>query len=200
MLFENNAQMTKVDGKILKIEREALWKLVFYHDLNKATYFSNKEDAKECNEEGRYSTLKSISSIYKIKGKYEFLLEYPEINKSNQWRQSLNPFHQSSDGTNNATGYEDINVQMNDKYWGGLFRKNGDACLLVGSRNGFWHFAIGVHSEEYKPYFPGPSTNSKIVKLWIRMPTSLYKNSCKVNRRMNNFSILFYIFILRRFS
>ena len=126
-----------VDGKILKLERDALWKLIFYHDLNKATFFDKKEDAYECNEEGRYSTLKTLNKQYKIKGKFEFLIEYPELNKSNQWRQTLNPFRQSKDQQqNNATGYEPINVQMTEVYWGGLFLSGSSACLLVGSRNG----------------------------------------------------------------
>lgn len=99
--------MTQVNDKILKLERGSLWKLLFYHDLNKATYFEKKEDAMKCNEEGRYSSLHTINSAYKIQNKYEFLLEYPELNKSNQWKQSLNPFRQYLNSENNATGYEE---------------------------------------------------------------------------------------------
>lgn len=170
----------EVEGKILKLERNALWQLVFYHDLNKATYFEKKEDAYECNEEGRYSRLNNINKLYRINGKYEFLLEYPEINKSNQWRQTLNPLHQNQSTKDvNATGYEEINIQMNDKKWGGMFYFSGKKCLLAGSSNFYWHYAIGTCTDEFAPYFPGPEVYSKIVKLWIRMPLSLGRYTCR---------------------
>ena len=186
-----------VDGKILKLERDALWELIFFHDLNNATYFDKKEDAYECNEEGRYSTLKKLNKLYKIKGKYEFLIEYPELNKSNQWRQALNPLRQSKDQQeSNATGYEPIDVQMNEMCWGGLFRSDSSRSLLDGSRNGWWHYAIGTSSNEFNPYFPGPDNLRKIVKLWVRMPTSLNKNSCIRKMQNHRFGLLFYIFLL----
>ena len=187
-----------VDGKLLKLERDALWQLIFYHDLNKATFFDNNKDAYECSEEGRYSTLKTLNKQYKIKGKYEFLIEYPEINKSNQWRQTLNPFHQSKDQQeNNATGYEPIDIQMSESCWGGLFRSSNNKCLLSGSRNEWWNFAIGTSSHEFIYYFPGPDNLRKIVKLWVRMPTTLNKNTC--NRKMPNhrFVLMFYVFLLK---
>ena len=187
----------EVDGKFLKLERGALWSLLFYHDLNKATYFSSKSEALECNEEGKFSVLSRLSSKYKINNKYEFIIEYPELNETNQWRQSLNPLHQPHNNGDNATGYEEIDVQMSINYFGGLFYFSGNnVCLLKGSTNEWWHYAIGTISKEFDPCFPGPGTSSKIVKLWVRMPTSLSKASCKIFKSGINFKFAFHTFIL----
>ena len=185
-----------VEGKILKLERNSLWKLLFYHDLNKATYFNNKTDAYECNEEGRYSKLKTLKNIDKIKGKFEFLLEYPELGKSNQWKQSINPFRQHLNDGENATGYEEIDIQMYDNNWGGLFSYDGDNCLLAGSTDGLWHYAIGTAVNSYDPYFPGPDCGRKIVKLWIKMSTLSNRNSCRKYKRSIDYMLMLCSFIL----
>ena len=158
--------------------------LLFHHNTNKASLFTSKEEGMKVFDynKGKYSIIYSLNSLYKIKGKYEFLLEYPELHKSNQWRQTHNPLHEQPAGKE-ATGYDPINITMNNNLWGGLFRHGSpNVALLVGSYTSWWYFAIGAISDTYKPCFPGPDTSRKIVYLWVKMPTDLRRLTC-IRRR-----------------
>ena len=175
-----------VSGKIYKLERNAIWLLVFHHDVTIGEFFVSQEEGKKCFNYtgGKYSILYSLNNEYRINGKFEFLLEYPEKNKSNQWRQSNNPLRQSMIYNKNVTGYQPIDIQMSQAAWGGLYVKPaGSSTLIAGSINGLWHYSIGTINKEYYPCFPGPGTDSKIVSLWVRVRGE--PNKCTLRGKTN---------------
>ena len=173
-----------VSGKFYKLERNAIWLLLFHHDVTIGDFFYSHEEGKRCLNYtgGKYSILYTLNKEYRINGKFEFLLEYPEINKSNQWRQSNNPLHQPLIYNKNVTGYTPIDIQMTDNAWCGLYY-HASSALLAGSYDGRWHYAIGATNKEFFPCFPGPGTSSKIVSLWVRVRGE--PNKCTLRRKLS---------------
>lgn len=154
----------------------------------------NFSHAINCDSENMYSILHMLNDKYKINGKFEFLLEYPELGGCNRWKQSLNPLFDTDDSAQ-AVGYEGINISWSVTQWGGLVRSSQKSFTVLdgscGSVN--WHYAIGVYkgnsysNTQCPPLgdcFPGPSSINRVVLLWVRIngnppeecPT-LYKNS-----------------------
>ena len=41
--------------------------------------------------------------------------------------------------------------------FGGLKLDNNRSLLLGETREGFWHYPVGVISKDYQPNFPGPT-------------------------------------------
>ena len=170
-----------VSGKIYKLERNSIWLLLFHHDVTIGDFFYSHADALKCFNYtgGKYSIIYSLNNNYKINDKFEFLLEYPEINKSNRWRQSINPLYQSMIRGKNVTGYEPVDIQMSGRNWSGLYKVNSEqVTLLAASCNGNWFFSIGTVNKQFFPYFPGPDFNSKIVSLWVRIRRETEKKRC----------------------
>jgi hypothetical protein len=69
---------------------------------------------------------------YKINGKFEFMLTYPEYSSTlyNRWKQTYAPQNEfvteTTAGTGTATGYEAVHVDWTGAYWGGLTRQKSD--------------------------------------------------------------------------
>ena len=189
--------MMNVSGKIYKLERNSIWLLLFHHDVTIGEFFYSRAESKKCFNytKGKYSILYTLNNEYRINEKFEFLLEYPEINKSNQWRQSNNPLHQTFVGNENVTGYEPINIQLSESHWHGLHKVNNEqVTLLAGSYNGDWFYSIGTVSKEFSPCFPGPGTKSKIVSLWVKIRGEPNKCTFRQRRRLISlFSVVIYI-------
>ena len=157
------------------------WLKIFHHDCTKREFFQRgSPELLNINTKNRYSLLYIINEKFKIDGKYEFLLEYPEANKHNHWRQSNNPLNETDkygDGVRshyNASGYEDVNIQMRQHNWGGLVRGNSDDSLLEGSLGSVeWFYAIGqANSNWYSSSlagfkYPNNMDNIHVVYLWI---------------------------------
>ena len=107
-------------GYYYKVEHEAMWKLVFYHNLTQSnfTFFKISETSNYNRMDiGMYSILYSINSKYLVNDKYEFLLEYPELNRYNHWRQLNNPINEM-ESEQNASGYDPITIQMPSNFGG----------------------------------------------------------------------------------
>ena len=184
------------NNDIYKVKKRALWKLLFYHDVTRSTFFNNVEEGKNWNDYkgGKYSILYQLNDNYKIRGKYEFLLEYPELSVSNHWRQSVNPLTKECDGVNNATGYEEVDIQVRDNGWGGLY-KHRNCATLIGSYDGRWHYAIGVVNKQFFPRFPGPYYDQSIVYLWIKIPYSISYGNSNHDQKVILYSLMHIILI-----
>ena len=181
-----NSDEFEVSGKYFKYDKNALWQLLFYHNLTEGPFFSSKEEALHIENRtyGKYSILNLLNTQYKDNDKYEFLLEYPEMNKSNHWRQSKNPLHEReynmNDTKKNATGYEEIDIQAPTVTWGGLVRSTSNNTLLDGSTyHSYWSFAIGALKGQEEGHIPGPNLTMNIVYLWVKYPTYLHFLSCQ---------------------
>ena len=181
-----------VSNKIFKLEKDSLWLLLFHHNLTKSRYFADTNEGKKIfnYDGGMYSIIYSLNNRYRINGKFEFLLEYPAEKLYNHWRQSKNPLYQKAYNMQNVTGYEEIEIQMRDCEWGGLFY-HGESSLIAGSRDGRYHYAIGCMSDEYNGYIPGRSMSSTVVNLWVKSPTNFVE--CTLQTKKHR--ILFHVFI-----
>lgn len=124
------------------------WTLVHYHNSKNGAFFGTIENAKlyNSNYPGFSNDLYSIVGLIdklKSSNTYEFRLYYPEYNKTNQWKQTLNPLLSAS-LTNPVTGYQGIKIEANTSGWGGL-EYNGISSLFDGSvANNSWWYAIGT--------------------------------------------------------
>ena len=141
-----------------KTFEDVQWLKIFHHDCSEGEFF-NPESPELLNvhTKNRFSILYVINNRFKINDKYEFLLEYPEENKYNHWRQSFNPLDVTDQYVNGVTthyyvdGYENITVQMKSANWGGLVRSNNKKHfwkVLLDHQNGILQLAkmikIGV--------------------------------------------------------
>jgi hypothetical protein len=87
-------------------------------------------EAKNIQTTDKYSRLGLLDSgdTYKINGKYEFMLCYPNnTTQYNRWKQTnapQNEFITPSSSGGQVTGYEAVHIDWTSNYWGGLERNN----------------------------------------------------------------------------
>ncbi|EAX98831.1 hypothetical protein TVAG_409690 [Trichomonas vaginalis G3] len=155
-----------------------------------------------------YSILSDLEteSYYKTKGKYEFLLHYPQLsgNNYNWWRQSLSPTIQTENRTKRnpddhfVLGYEKVSVHYNGNNWGGLsLTGSGYGSYINGCINVWnWYFAIGCYGNETG--FPGPigglNNYLKFVALYAKIHNLNMIRCFSCNEFRNSFSM--YNFLL----
>ena len=182
-----------------QIKNNKNWLKIFYHNSSNGIYFNNLNETLNCNTEFKYSILYKINSSFKINGKFEFLLEYPELFPNyNHWTQVKNPLEtfEIIDG-NNDLGYEPIHIDWDAQYWGGLITSSRTSnTLLDGSVGNIkWHYSIGAINKDYYPKFPGPGIYIHEVILWIRIPNFINsKNYQKFNFKIFGIiSIIYFI-------
>ena len=167
----------------------AIWLKIFYHNSTSQIFFQNKTEALNCNLFHKYSILNEINNKFLINGKYEFLLEYPELIGYNRWFQTQNPLYQND---NNRIGYSSINLSWTGKYWEGLGLSNNEGTFLDGSNYlNYWWYSIGsINSDGGLNKFPGPAISNTIgyyvsyVYLWIRIDGTqfqIYSNFYQFN-------------------
>ena len=61
---------------------KSLWLKAFFHDMSGLDGFKNSDEVKLCNTATKYSILSELNSKMKQpNGKFEFILEYPELKK-----------------------------------------------------------------------------------------------------------------------
>jgi hypothetical protein len=172
----------------IKVKDGRTWVLLFRHfTYNKpAKYFANYDSSfHTTTNKDLFSLLTIINELMKVNGKYEFLLEYPELNNYFHWRQTSNPLSVSSSVSSSTIGFEPIHVPSN--YFKGLGLGSSTTSGLLGICDGEcgWHYAIGCHNNLYDPKFPGPDINGdfyyvKQALLWIR---STNRVTCIFNQR-----------------
>ena len=153
---------------------------IFYHRPGKnKLFFENYEQFMNINEKQRYSILGELNEDYKINGKYEFLLYYPDLNKYNWWRQNKLPYNEEErTGIHIADGYEGVYISMKENYWGGLVLQkipytrycNYECSFVEGSvGHEFYFYAIGQrHNSETVPADNDQHWISDVY-LWIRI-------------------------------
>ena len=151
----------------------AYWMLIFYHNSSAGEFFLNEEEALFCHENHKFSILSHINDSYKFKGKFEYLLEYPELEGTNRWRQTNNPLFENENNSTYVEGYESVNISFTSNGWSGLAKSTSINTLLDGSRlHNQWYYAIGAYNVSFSgigPWLPGPGMRVYICKLWIRV-------------------------------
>lgn len=169
------------DSKRKFLDDGSEWERIFWHDVSTtATYFSSKDEAKNCNLSNRYSKLSTISSFVH-NGNYEFLLYYPKYSttKYNRWIQKVNPLDITADSSQTAStmGYQPIHINFttNWLYGMGLTSNTSSTSPLLDCEAGHnnWYGGIGLRTA-YNGGFPAPTESGmsniqKEVELWVRI-------------------------------
>ena len=187
----------------------AQWLKVFYHRPGEnGVYFKTEEEFMNINEKQRYSIYGELNENFKINGKYEFLIYYPELSKYNWWRQSKLPYDdiEKSD-SKTAEGYEDVSISMPGSDWGGLVRQTishpdcSNQCSFIEGSVGVsqYYFAIGIKYS--RKNVPADDDWVEDVYLFIRIigVDLLLFLSKKNSKQLNNLP-LFSIFIIHGFN
>ena len=105
-----------------------------------------------------------LNSSFKMDGAYTFKLVWPGSGLQDQiWSQTSDPFKSKT-----VQDYVNINSPFNQNYWGGL-RFNGQYCVLSGSTNNWWYYAVGSFAE-WSGGIPGPYSAVQSVELYVLKP------------------------------
>lgn len=140
------------------IEKDgAKWVEVFYHNTNNNTvWFTDEAEALHCTSEYKYSRLDCLEQYRQSDGKFEFLLEYPEIpDQFNRWKQTDNPATTEEvvgSAVTLVNGYEAIHIDWSGVF-GGLLKHKGannyNRCLIDGCTNSKdWFYCIGCYDNK----------------------------------------------------
>ena len=201
-----NVSIVKNDKISVKIQHDALWLLIFHYNSAEGGLFKDKYEAKFNLDPNKFSLLTRIQYVQRFSSKYEFLLEYPEVNTYVIWQQSSNLFMPESDTFNQRVkGYKAIRVDSQPQFSGLSLSKQSSYCLLDGtSAQYLWYYAIGVKTNNYAEksgYIPGPVINyeSKYVNhvaLWVHFPLQS-QYTCKAKTRFVSPRILALFIIIQ---
>ena len=161
---------------------------IFYHDYSSKVAFDSLEEAENVNTQYKFSILNEIDESYKIDGKYEFLLNYSDINNCNWWRQTNFPLEETlSSSDTHVKGYEPLHISWKSNNFGGLektpfhFKYNCVPCLLDGAiYQDKWYYAIGLVKDcsNYN-FIPADQEEGQTeTTLYIRVPEKIYLKTC----------------------
>ena len=174
-----------------KYELNAAWARVFHHNNHwGAIYYASADEAKDVQEIDKYSVLDNLESYRNTAGKYEFLLQYPDLSSTgyNRWKQTDNPA--TTQGVNNTTelnGYEPIQLSWETNFWAGLALSSASTSTLIdGSpKASTWYYAIGARDRYYSA-IPGPKAAVSTVNLWTRIDEMTSSSSTNLTRRIGD--------------
>lgn len=177
---ENSVKnITDIDGmKVKVLDDGSEWARIFWHDVSTtATFFTDEDEASNCNLSNRFSKLTFINS-YKYNDKYELMLCYPKYSttKYNRWIQTANPLYTNSNATQTAAtmGYQKIHIDFTTNWYYGMgLSSSSQAYMDCEAGHGNWFGGIGLYSA-YNGGFPVPTESGmsniqKEVELWIRI-------------------------------
>ena len=191
------------------------WALIFHHDARKG-FFANKKQALFSKNDDLFSVLNKVDDTFKIDDKFEFVLEYPEIEGYSQWTQTINPLNSKANETN---GYQKIHFSWNqfESFDGLGLSFTPQSNLLDGSRFMITRFyAIGLYyqigntSVIPEDAIPGPFWRNEdvilhVVNLYIKIKDKSYLHKlyfiCSLANIRNPYKIspLFYYVIISSF-
>lgn len=147
---------------------DATWLKVYYTNSKNGTVLWKDVDELGFSLQAyKWSILGMLPYFYNNTWKYEFLLEYPSLNKYNRWRQTSNPLLASQ----SVSGYSPISIQMSENNWGGLSLSStkGTSTIIDGSPGSTdWYYAIG-QQQVYNGGIPSNDSAVQEVYLWIRI-------------------------------
>ena len=175
----------------VKQEYGATWARIFHHNNRWGeVYFTNADEVKSSNILDKYSVLGNIDK-YKQNGKFEFLLQYPDVSgvKYNRWTQTINPATTTvADGDGAATGYTAIHIDWSDSTWGGLAVSTTPGSTFIDGSVGinWWWYALGAYSA-YNSAMPGPdTTHAATANLWVRIDGLTPVTKTNLNGRLGD--------------
>ena len=188
--------MAFAESPLTKTFQDVKWKLVYYHDVSYGYWKEDRSDIHQSNQPGKYSIFGLLHNGYRIDGRFEFLLEYPD--GFNRWQQRNNPIKEFKEsGKKIAKNYAELNCSFHDNNWGGLVRSSSSCNAYIdGSVLGSSYFyAIGTTKEWFYGNIPGPKEQVSLVKLWVRLAFE----SCQTLKKSSLFiskNLMLYILIV----
>ena len=177
-----------------KYKYRKTWLLLYYHDFSKVGKWDKAIDAMNYSDPNKYSIIYYLNDDFKIDDSYEFLLDYPEVEGQNIWRQKNNPLNEhKAENKTKAEGYKGISISWSTQFWGGLFKSAGEGLLEGSYLTGYSWYGIG-RIIEYKGAVPGPDKVVNKTQLWVRV-RSITNYSCHIIRKQTT-HFLFIIFLI----
>ena len=175
--------------------RGAYFIKIFHQTFNTSNLFTDNDELEALYTgslgDQKYSRLSIISEIFKVRSKYEFIINWPDLanNPYYHWRQTNNPTKELEiSNKTTVDGFEPLYNHTLYSNWGGLVKTTninnyGITSYLNGNPgNSDWFFAVAMNTnnEHYSklgiPAYFNPSDNSgKLAKkcdLWLRLPNS----------------------------
>ena len=154
-----------------KYAHRANWFLIFHHSSKNSEYF-DETNWLMFNSENRYSALGTLEK-YKISGKFEFLLEYPQLEGYNRFKQTSNPTV-----SDKIEGYQPIHLSWTSYSFGGLALSSNTGFTFIDGSPGTdgWFYAIASKVPWVGDYIPGAfdkgydGCNTTEVNLFVRVP------------------------------
>lgn len=138
------------------------WTLVFRQTNNNWNWNNNNGGNRNIdkNRSPNYSQLQNLENFRGDDGKLTFKMTYPgnsNLSSPQIWKQTSNPWTVRNNRNGQVDGYEAISVPYTGDQWGGL-RWNGGPCLISGSKNNWWWYAIGSFRPFGNNLIPGANS------------------------------------------
>ena len=192
----------------LKTFNNAIWLKIFYHDIIQGGNFTNEEEALHSLNPYKFSILKDIEnygSRAQYDGKFEFLLEYPNLSSGyNWWRQAKFPtLEYDNISRRYVEGYESVSISWASYSFGGLAKTTriliaGHIQTLLDGSIGYntWYYAIGKYGYQYGNTMPAfDNTATEIAVLWMRINSIKIFNPCTYFKHIYLSKSLFMLFL-----
>lgn len=172
--------------------------LLYSNNFTLKGVYGERNDVLECYEEDKYSIISHLNEDFKIKGKYIFMIDYPEEQITTIWQQTKSPVDETDkkDGSF-VDGFKHLYGNYDAKFTGLAIGSNG--CYFDGtSKDGSWHYCIGCFSNHYNNKMPGPSGKfTRYVSLWVKFPVKILM-SCMQMRKTSFLHSAFVLVLLIR--
>ena len=186
--------------------KKAYWLKIFFHNMTQYDPFQSESEALNCNTENKFSILGNLSDSLKSGEKFVFLLDYPELNAYNTWKQTNNPINEQENGQKEALGFVPLHTGAPRSNWGGLVysaihpNTGNRRSLLNGTpnQNDDWFFAIATYGGTWGINYTSIPSNSRpvnIVSLWVRFPFTIIP-TCHYQKRLRFKLLFFNLFIM----
>ena len=183
-----------------KYEYGKLWMLLFYHNCTYDDFFVKDDEILFSNTSTKFS-LFGYGSSFKSNGAYEFLLEYPEVEGHNRWRQTIFPLN-TDEAKSSENGFisSSCDCSWTPSFKGLIKSASNDKSILDCAQAGDWWYSIGAKTNyTYFHKIPGPislvgqSYRSHYVSevyLWIHAPKHGVAQIFQITFHGENFHIL----------
>ena len=157
--------------------------MIFYHNITNLDYFLSERDFLFANTVNKYSLFGYLDDKFKYDGSnFEFLLEYPDLDKYAFWTQTVNPWLAPSDSN---IGYIDRGKTLvEEKRFAGLTKNTGLNTYMDGNPDGYWYYSVGSRTNwGNSNIMPGCYTSYTppihAIRIWVRVPRLEFIQSLK---------------------
>ena len=171
------------------------WMLIFQHKLeNNEDFFIDSRECLYSNTDRKFSRIGFVEkhlSKFRINGKYEFILQYPDTKVMNHWTQTVFPTKAKPQTEN---GFVNISSGYTSQGWGGLVLSNSQSTYIDGAPfSSNWFYPVGQMkmystTSGAKTCLPNPSGNPLCLyqmQLWIKINSrslGITNKNCRSSR------------------